>query len=87
MEAKPLLLTEMFQHRASAIRPLIEREPSEKAMTPEENSKRVPRWAALGLALLALLGEAEKTCAQGPPTNTATAFVTGLQGPALPIFF
>ena len=87
MEAEYLSLAEMLQHRASAIGPLIESSSSKKATSPAADSKRVLRWAAVGLALLALLGEAEKTWAQGPPINTNTAFVTGLQGAALRSFF
>ena len=87
MEAEHLSLTETLQHRASAIGPLIESRFSKKARSPAADSKKAPRWTAIGLALLALLSEAEKTWAQGPPINTDTAFVTGLQGAALRSFF
>lgn len=60
---------------------------AEKARRPAANPKGAAHWTALGLALVALLGGAEQAWAQGPPINTQTAFVTGLQGAALRSFF
>ena len=61
---------------------------SKKGKLPmsRQGRRKISFLATVFLATLAVLGQPQKAFAQGPPVNTDTAFVAGLQGAALRSF-